>query len=215
MTARVRDSWSSWRAPHDEITVALRDLRTDLHTGLSDLATVSSPTVSGAGPDTRDCDPDDVAVTPFAAGAVHLGWGQSAHAVTVHVGSCPWQLPRDGDVVPHLRRIVEAAVAGRVEVGWCMSVPVGRLGAVRLTTCRVHLADGTVLTDARRRPLFRPAGPVEWAWAAPFVRRHDLLQRVVDVAWHLRSRAEAHDGSTGGPPSDRRADGQASAEPSR
>lgn len=172
------DIFVSWRAPEDATRVAFRTLRDDLRTELAGLATVSSPAPpQGSGPEGRDWDPDDVSIHPRADGAARVWWGHSAKQVQVGVGLgrafTNWQLARDDQAVAFARRVVDAAVAGRVELGQGEVDNGGRLGPVRVGYCRVTLADGTVLHDPRLRTdlvcVLGPPGPVEWTtWTAPY-----------------------------------------------
>lgn len=118
--------------PVDEITVALRELATELASALDGVATVAGERSA----DTGIVEGADV--TPSVEGAVAVWWMHSAEDIIVGLGAAPgWELPRTTASVEVVRAVVDAAVGGGVEVGR------GR----GITTYRVRTPDGLVRED--------------------------------------------------------------------
>ncbi len=104
-------------------------LRSDLATS----AEVSGPSV--------DSDVEGFSVRPATDGALEVWLMHDADGIIVGLEGCPgWQMPRTPSSVDVVRVVVDAVVAGRVEVGkgW------------KVRSYRVALPDGTVLEDSAK-----------------------------------------------------------------
>ncbi|WP_146846671.1 hypothetical protein [Cellulomonas terrae] len=172
------------RLPQDELTGTLRGLEREVRTRLWGVATFSEPpTVGGSGlvgGDPLGADRDGVLVTPTAIGAVPFWWSQTADEISLGVGdSARWVAARDDRGVAVVRQLVDAVVFGRVEVGR------GAHGS----TCRVQLADGTVLDAPSGQPAPDRSDALVWTWAAAYVERGDLLQQVANAMARFIDRA--------------------------
>jgi len=130
--------------PNDRVTTELRRLASTLRSDLATRAEVSGPTV--------DDDVEGFSVRPATDGALEVWLMHDADGIIVGLGGCPgWQLPRTPSSVDVVRAIVDAVVAGRVEVG------TGR----KVRSYRVVLADGTVMEDSAKGVL---ASLLEMPW---------------------------------------------------
>lgn len=117
--------------PNDRVTTEFRRLASTLRRDLATRAEVSGPTVDG--------DVEGFSVRPAADGAVEVWLMHDADGVIVGLEGCPgWQLPRTPSAVAVVRAIVDAVVAGRVEVG------TGRM----MRSYRVVLPERTVMEDS-------------------------------------------------------------------
>jgi hypothetical protein len=118
--------------PADEITERLRDLAGQLVTRLAGVARVVLPSAGDQGI------VEGADVTPVAVDAVRVWWMHEADAILVGLSGCPgWELPRVSASVDAVSAIVNAAVAGSIEVGKGRGV----------TSYRVRMPDGNLRED--------------------------------------------------------------------
>ncbi|MFI2102022.1 hypothetical protein ACH436_01925 [Isoptericola sp. NPDC019693] len=130
--------------PNDEVTTELRRLASALRTELGDSAEISGPTVDGG--------VEGLTVSSATDGSVEVWLMHDANSVAVGLDGCPgWDLPRTLESVVVVRAIIDAAAAGRVEVG------TGR----RVRSYRVPMPDGTVMEDNKTGVL---AAMLEMPW---------------------------------------------------
>ncbi|SKC66316.1 hypothetical protein SAMN04324258_2313 [Krasilnikoviella flava] len=104
-----------------------------LRSDLGARAEITGPTVDG--------DVEGFSVRSETDGSVEVWLMHDADGVIVGLDRCPgWQLPRTPSSVNVFLTIIDAAVAGRVEVG------TGR----KVRSYRVVMPDGTVMEDSAR-----------------------------------------------------------------
>lgn len=144
--------------PTDVITEELRRFARALEDRLAHVADVSHERAEDVGI------VEGADVVPRCEGALGVWWMHSAEEIFLGVGEAPgWELARSAESVDVVRAIVEAVVAGHVEVGR------GR-GA---TTYRVQTPDGALHEDTHEglagTLLSMPWKPrMRWERAAPY-----------------------------------------------
>lgn len=96
--------------PADDTTAALHELALRWRDELRGRAEVSLPHEDGGA--------EGFSVTPRADGAAEVWVMHDAEGIVVGIDRCPgWELPRTASSVATIDAVVEAAVAGTIEVG--------------------------------------------------------------------------------------------------
>lgn len=118
--------------PSDEVAAQLDDLASGLAVRLAGVASVDWASSEDAG------FPGGVEVMPAVKDAVRVWWTHSSEEINVGFDDCTgWDLPRSPASVEIVHAIVNAAVAGAVDIGAGRGVKV----------YRVRMPDGSVRED--------------------------------------------------------------------